>query len=82
MLSIYNANLIYPPQTPQGDAGPNAGFPLPFYAYGHWYANGLQQIFTNSEIAQKRSTPYNGIPMPDVFRKSPSDCIGGFSSGV
>lgn len=81
-LTIYNANLIYPPQTPEGDAGPYAGFPLPFYAYGHWYASGLQQVFTNSEIVQKRSTPYNGIPMPNVFRKDASSCNGPFSAAV
>ena len=81
-LSIFNPNLIYQPQTPEGDAGPNAGFPLPFYAYAHWYANGLQQIFTNSEIVQKRSAPFRGVPMPNVFRKDASACNGPFSAAV
>lgn len=81
-LTIFNPNLIYPPQTPEGDAGPNAGFPLPFYSYGHWYANGLQQTYVNSEIPQRRSVPFRGIPMPNVFRKDASTCNGPLSAAV
>lgn len=81
-LSIYNPNLIYPPQTPTGEAGPYAGFLLPFYSHAYWYASGLQQSYVNSEIRQQRSTPYRGIPMPNVFRKDASSCNGAFSAAV
>lgn len=81
-LQLFNPNLIYPPQTPEGEAGPNAGFVLPFYPWAYWYANGLRQVFSNSEIPQKRSTPYRGVPMPNTFRKDASACVGPFSSPV
>jgi hypothetical protein len=76
-LTFFNPNLIYPAQTPAGQAGPNAGFPLPFYANAYWYANGLQQTFNNSEIVQNgNSTPVYGRSMPNVFRKDASACVG------
>jgi len=75
-MEIFNPNLIYPAQTPTGEAGPNAGFPLPFYANAYWYANGLIQNFTSSEIIQTPSTPVFGRSMPNVFRKDASACAG------
>lgn len=75
-MEIFNPNLIYPAQTPSGEAGPYAGFPLPFYANAYWYANGLQQTFTNSEIVEQPSTPVYGRSMPNTFRKDASACIG------
>lgn len=75
-LQLFNPNLIYPAQTPQGDAGPFAGFPLPFYSKAYWYANGLQQNFTNSEILETPSTPVYGRSMPNTFRKDASACNG------
>lgn len=75
-LTIFNPNLIYQAQTPTGQAGPNAGFPLPFYANSYWYANGLQQSFTNSEIVEQPSTPVFGRSMPNTFRKDASACNG------
>lgn len=76
-MQIFNPNLIYPAQTPTGQAGPYAGFPLPFYSHAYWYANGLQQTFTTSEIVENgQSTPVFGRSMPNVFRKDASSCIG------
>ena len=75
-MELFNPNLIYQAQTPTGQAGPNAGFPLPFYSYGYWYANGLRQTFTSSEIIQNGSTPIFGRSMPNVFRKDASACNG------
>ena len=77
-MQIFNPNLIYPPQTPSGEAGPYAGFPLPFYSHSYWYANGLQQAFSNSEIVElPQSSPYNGRSiMPNTFRKDASACNG------
>lgn len=75
-MEIFNPNLIYQAQIPTGQAGPNAGFVLPFYQYSYWYANGLQQTFTNSEIVQGHSTPIFGRSMPNTFRKDASACIG------
>lgn len=75
-MELFNPNLIYPAQTPSGEAGPFAGFPLPFYSHAYWYANGLQQTFTNSEIVQQGSTPVYGRSMPNVFRKDASACNG------
>lgn len=76
MSLLFNPNLIYQAQTPTGEAGPNAGFPLPFYSYAYWYANGLRQTFNTSEITQQGSTPVFGRSMPNVFRKDASACNG------
>lgn len=75
-IELFNPNLIYQPQVPTGQAGPYAGFPLPFYSNAYWYANGLIQTFSNSEIVEQPSTPYNGRSMPNVFRKDASACDG------
>ncbi len=76
-LTIFNPNLIYAPQVPTGQAGPYAGFPLPFYSHAYWYANGLQQTFNNSEISEpNNSTPVFGRSMPNTFRKDASACVG------
>lgn len=75
-MEIFNPNLIYQAQTPSGEAGPYAGFPLPFYAHAYWYANGLQQTFTNSELVQTSSSPIFGRSMPNTFRKDASACNG------
>lgn len=73
-MNIFNPNVIHQAQTPEGHAGPNAGFLLPFYSYGHWYASGLQQSFVNSEIVQRGSTPLRGRSRPNTFRKDASSC--------
>lgn len=73
-LNIFNPNLIYPAAVPSGEAGPNAGFPLPFYSKAYWYANGLEQTFSNSEIAQVPSNSVFGRSMPNTFRKDASSC--------
>lgn len=78
-MNILNPNQIKQAQTPSGHAGLNAGFTLPFYTYGYWYADGLQQTYTSSEISQKASSPFFGRTRANTFKKDAADCPNAFA---
>lgn len=77
MTTLFNPNIVPKSATPEGHTGKYAGFLLPFYSYGYWFASGLQLTFLQSEIVQKTSVPaVLGLTRPDTFRKDASSCNG------
>jgi hypothetical protein len=75
-MEFFNPNLMPKQATPEGHAGPYAGFYLPFYQYGYWFKSGQQITFLTGELPQRASTVLLGLNKPNTFRKDASSCPG------